>query len=132
MAKQQQDESGGRSRGGSRAEQVRSAVDQALQAASSQLTRERAQDIADELAAAAGRVREALEDLKPPSGDELRRVDERIAGLEKRIAALEAATGTAPPKATARRAPTRRPAAAAAKKPAAKKPAGRTPPERGS
>ena len=59
---------------GSRTDQVRSAVDMAFQAAGAQLGRERAIDLADELASAAQRVREALEELRPPTTDDLKRV----------------------------------------------------------
>jgi polyhydroxyalkanoate synthesis regulator phasin len=74
-----------------RAESVRTAAAQAVAAAAgqAQVTRDRAQEIADELAGAAGRVREALEDLRPPSGDELRDVRARIEALEARVAELE-------------------------------------------
>jgi polyhydroxyalkanoate synthesis regulator phasin len=74
-----------------RAESVRTAAAQAVAAAAgqAQLTRDRAQEIADELAGAAGRVREALEDLRPSSGDELRDVRARIEALEERVAELE-------------------------------------------
>lgn len=105
-----------------RTDQVRTAVDQAFQQAvdGAQLTRERAQEIADELAAAAGRVREALDELRPPSGDDLRSLGDRLDALEARIAKLEAATKPAP----ARRTTARKPAAkkpATTRKPAAKR-----------
>jgi polyhydroxyalkanoate synthesis regulator phasin len=81
----------------SRAEAVRSAVDQAFrdsaaqgQAAAEQ-SRERAQDIVDQLATAAGRVREVLDDLRPPTGEDLKGIRKELAGLERRVAALEAA-----------------------------------------
>ena len=72
MAKQQQGSST-RRQAAERADQVRSAVEEAFQSASSQLTKERAQEIADELSSAADRVREALEQLRPPTGDDVRR-----------------------------------------------------------
>jgi hypothetical protein len=93
----------------SRADQVRAAVDQAFQAAGAQLTRERAQEIADDLGAAAQRVRETLEELRPSSVDDIRRLDERLIALEERVAKLE------------KPAPARKPAARRA--PAARKPA---------
>jgi polyhydroxyalkanoate synthesis regulator phasin len=100
----------------SRTDQVRSAVDQAFQAAGSQLSRERAQEIADDLSAAAQRVRETLEELRPPSTDELRDLQDRLAALERRVAALEK------PAPKPRRPPaTRKPAQ---RKPTARKPAG--------
>lgn len=93
-----------------RAESVRTAAAQAVAAAAgqAQLTRDRAQEIADELAGAAGRVREALEDLRPPSGDELRDLRGRLEALEARVAELERE------RAPARRAAAERPAKAAA------------------
>ena len=65
-----------------RGETVRQAVDEAFSAAAgqAQFTRERAQEIVDELAGAAGRLREALEDLRPPTGEDVR---ERVARLEQ-------------------------------------------------
>ena len=74
-----------------RADAVRSAAAQAVAAAAgqAQLTRDRAQELADELAGVAGRVREALEDLRPPSGDDVRELGKRLDALERRVAALE-------------------------------------------
>ena len=74
---------------GSRAEQVRSAVEGAFQAAGSQIGRDRAIDLADELAAAAHRVREALEELRPPTTDDLKRIGARLSAIERRLGALE-------------------------------------------
>ena len=79
----------------SRTEAVRSAVEQAFQAQATtaanatQGARDRAQDLVDELAQAAGRVREALDDLRPPSSDEIRGLRDDLRALEKRVAALE-------------------------------------------
>ena len=106
MAKSQQGSST-RRQAAERADQVRSAVEEAFQNASSQLTRERAQEIADELSSAADRVRETLEQIRPPTGDDVRKLVDRLSTLERRVAALEI-PGRAKP---------------AAKKPAAKKPA---------
>ena len=108
------------SKSDSRADQVRSAVDQAFQAAGSQLTRERAEQIADDLFSAAQRVRDALEELRPPTGDEVRRVGERLDAIEKRLAALEATPPAAPARRGAPAAP-RKPVGA--RKPAPRKPA---------
>ena len=79
-------------RSASRADAVRSAVDQAFSASAQQAEqgRERAQDIVDQLGQAAGRVREVLDDLRPPTADELRDLREQVARLERRVAALEA------------------------------------------
>jgi gas vesicle protein len=110
MAKQQQGSST-RQQAAERADQVRSAVEEAFQSASAQLTRERAQELADELSTAAEPVREAIEQLRPPTGDDVRKLVDRLGSLERRVAALEI-PGRAKP---------------AAKKPAAKKPAAKKP-----
>ncbi len=104
-------QTGGAGAGASRADQVRSAVDMAFQAAGAQIGRDRALDLADELASAAQRVREALEELRPPSADDLKRIDQRLGAIERRVKALETA---AKPK----------PKPAAKRKPAARKPTG--------
>jgi polyhydroxyalkanoate synthesis regulator phasin len=86
----------------SRAEAVRSAVDQAFSASAAQgaaaaeQSRERAQDMVDQLAQAAGRVREVLDDLRPPTGEDLKGLRTQIASIERRVAALEAAQRSAP------------------------------------
>jgi polyhydroxyalkanoate synthesis regulator phasin len=78
-----------------RVDAVRSAVDQAFQAtagqgaAAAESGRERAQDIVDQLTQAAGRVREVLDELRPPTADELRALRRAVADLEQRVAALE-------------------------------------------
>jgi hypothetical protein len=113
MGKQEKKKAKSQAASESRADQVRSAVDQAFQAAGSQLTRERAQDIADELAAAAQRVRETLEEMRPSSADDIRRLDDRLIALEERVAKLEAATAAAPRKAPARKPAARRTATGA-------------------
>lgn len=101
-----------------RGDAVRSAVDQAFQATAEQAETARvgAQAIVDEFAQAAGRVREVLEDLRPPSGDELEELRKTVATLEARVAKLEA---DAKKPAPARRAST----TSRAKKPATPKPA---------
>jgi polyhydroxyalkanoate synthesis regulator phasin len=83
-----------------RADAVRSAAVQAFQATAGQagITRERAQELADELATAAGRVIGALDELRPATADDLRSVREEVAALEARIAALEAAGARSAPK----------------------------------
>ncbi|MDQ5807709.1 MAG: hypothetical protein M3320_03440, partial [Actinomycetota bacterium] len=53
--------------------------------------RGRAQDLVDELAQAAGRVREAIDDLRPPTGEELRSLRADLKKLEARVAELESA-----------------------------------------
>jgi polyhydroxyalkanoate synthesis regulator phasin len=81
-----------------RGDAVRSAAAQAIEATAGQagFTRERAQQLADELVQAAGRFRETLEDLRPPGSDELRAMRDRLAALEERVAKLESAPKRAP------------------------------------
>jgi polyhydroxyalkanoate synthesis regulator phasin len=85
----------------SRAEQLRAAVEGAFSATAQGAApvQKRAQDLADELVTAAGRVRDALEDLRPPSPDDLEALRAQVEALEARVAALEAG---AAPKAKAR------------------------------
>ena len=112
MAKKK-DKDKDKAKGAGRADAVRSAVDQAFQTTAEQSVaaaeqgRDAAQDIVDQLAQAAGRVREVLDDLRPPTGDDVRSLKRSIDALERRIAALEGAGKTRP----------------AARKPAARKPA---------
>jgi ABC-type transporter Mla subunit MlaD len=102
---------------GGRSDAVRTAVDQAFQATAEQAetARGRAQDIVDEFAQAAGRVRDALEELRPPTGDEVKSLRETVARLEARVAKLEAEAAKPKPKP---RAPARRTAPRTPKKPA--------------
>ncbi len=76
------------------AEAVRTAVDRTVQATvgSASVTRERAQDLVDEVAQAAGRVREVIDDLRIATGEDLRAVHDDLAALERRVVALERAT----------------------------------------
>src|SRR3954463_1193169 len=75
-----------------RAEAVRSAAAQAFQSTAGQagITRERAQDLADELAQAAGRLIGAFDELRPATADDVRSLRAQVAALEQRVAALEA------------------------------------------
>lgn len=109
------------------ADAVRSAVDQAFQAGQSQFSRERATELVDDLSQVAGRLREALDDLRPIGIEDLKELSDKLDKLEARVAKLEKP-------APARRAPAKRTTAAAkrttttrsstaAKKPAARKPA---------
>ena len=77
----------------SRGDAVRSAAAQAIEATAGQagLTRERAQQLADELAHVANRFRETLDELRPAPADELRILREQVAALEERVKKLEAA-----------------------------------------
>ena len=81
-----------------RAEAVRNAAVQAFQATAGQagISRERAQELADELAGAAGRVIGALDELRPATADDVRSLREQVAALEGRVAALEAAAAEKP------------------------------------
>jgi polyhydroxyalkanoate synthesis regulator phasin len=103
-----------------RTDAVRSAVDQAFSvsaaqgAAAAEQGRERAQDIVDQLATAAGRVREVLDDLRPPTADDVRALAGQVAALEKRVAALEAER---PAKAPPKRSTTRRASSGTSRKP---------------
>jgi hypothetical protein len=100
------------------ADAVRSAVDQAFQAGQSQFSRERASELVDDLSQVAGRLREALDDLRPIGIEDLKQISDKLDSLEVRVATLEK---PAPP----RRAPAKRTTASrastAAKKPAAKR-----------
>ena len=82
----------------SRGDAVRAAAAQAIEATAGQagFTRERAQQLADELVHAADRVRETLEQLRPAGSDDLRGLREQIAVLEERVAKLEKAAKPAP------------------------------------
>jgi ABC-type transporter Mla subunit MlaD len=115
MAKTQK---GTRQQAAERADQLRSAVEDALQSAGSQINRERAQEIADELGSAVDRMRDAFDQLRPPTTDDLRRLVDRLTALERRVAALEIPGRPAAAKKPAAKKP-------AAKKPGAKKPAAR-------
>jgi polyhydroxyalkanoate synthesis regulator phasin len=102
----------------SRGDAVRAAAAQAIEATAGQagFTRERAQQIADELVSAAGRFRETLEDLRPAGSDAIAALRARVEALEARIQKLEAARTT-----------TRRRTTPAKRPPAEKPPAGPPP-----
>jgi polyhydroxyalkanoate synthesis regulator phasin len=97
----------------SRADTVRGAAVQAFQATAGQagVTRERAQELADELASAAGRVIGALDDLRPATADDIRSLRDDVRALEGRVAALEAAGAQAAPKRKAKPKPKPKPKA---------------------
>src|SRR3954471_18501189 len=80
-------------RGPGRADAVRSAAVQAFQSTAGQagITRDRAQDLPDELPQAAGRLIGAFDRLRPATADDVRSLREQVAALEQRVAALEAA-----------------------------------------
>lgn len=71
----------------SRAEAVRAAVDEAVAAAAGQA--QRAQGLVGELGQAAGRMRGALDDLRPPTADEVRALRREVRELADRLDALE-------------------------------------------
>jgi polyhydroxyalkanoate synthesis regulator phasin len=98
----------------SRGDAVRAAAAQAIEATAGQagFTRERAQQIADELVSAAGRFRDTLEDLRPAGGEELAALRERVQALEARVETLEKARTTTRRRTTpAKRSPAKRPPA---------------------
>ena len=79
----------------SRTDAVRTAVDQAFHAGQAQVTREReraqrqAEGVISELAQIATRARETLDELRPPSGEDMRALREAVLALERRVTALE-------------------------------------------
>jgi polyhydroxyalkanoate synthesis regulator phasin len=104
------------------ADAVRSAVDQAFQAGQAQFSRERASELVEDLSQVAGRLREALDDLRPVGPEDIQALSDRIDALAARVAKLEK---PAPAKRTAaKRAPAKR---TTARKPAAKRAAPRKP-----
>jgi hypothetical protein len=123
-------------KGASRSGQVRAAVDQAFQTAGSTLNRDRAQEVADDLATAAQRFRDVVEDALPPTSEELKRLGDRLAVIERRLGALEravpasrTATSKAAPRkkaAPGRKAAPRKKAAPARKSSTARKPASKS------
>jgi len=98
----------------SRTDAVRGAAVQAFQATAGQagVTRERAQELADELASAAGKLIGAFDELRPATADEVRALRTEVRELKERVDALE----TRMKGSSAVRKP------AATKKPAASKP----------
>jgi polyhydroxyalkanoate synthesis regulator phasin len=77
----------------SRTDAVRHAVDDAFSAAAGQAqsTSRRAQDLVDEMGRAAGRVGRAIDDLRPPSAEDVRLLRREVQELKDRVAALEQA-----------------------------------------
>ncbi|HUR87314.1 MAG TPA: hypothetical protein VMY78_18445 [Solirubrobacteraceae bacterium] len=93
----------------SRAEQVREAAEQAFKA---QIPRERISELLDELGSTAGRLRGAVDELRPASEAELKSLRAEVHALVKRVEALEAKPKPAP-----RRRPATKSAAPRARKP---------------
>jgi polyhydroxyalkanoate synthesis regulator phasin len=77
----------------SRGEQLRAAVEGAFGATAQGAApvQKRAQELADELVGAASRVRDVLEELRPPSPEELDVLRAQVDALERRVAELESA-----------------------------------------
>ena len=118
----------------SRTDAVRQAVDQAFQA---QIPRERIGELLDELGHTAGRLRGAVDDLRPASADDVKSLRADLQELTARVAALESAAKPKPaarkPAAkttAARRTPAKRAAATTPAKP--RKPAAEPKPSGGS
>jgi phage shock protein A len=107
------DQDGPQSTGGakSRAEQLRAAVEGAFGATAQGAApvQKRARqalalgDLADELVGAASRVRDVLEELRPPSPEELDALRAQVDALERRVAELESATAKSKPKSKPKR-----------------------------
>jgi hypothetical protein len=93
----------------SRTDAVRDAVDQAFK---TQIPRERLGELLDELGNTAGRLRGAVDDIRPASEADVKALRAELETLTARVAALESKPKPAP----RRRAPAAKPAAA--KKPA--------------
>src|SRR5215210_8891481 len=83
---------------------VRTAVERTFQATadSAQSTRTRAQDLVDEVAGAAGRVREMIEDIRVL--EDLKGLRTEVEALTRRVAALESSSSTRAKPATRTRA----------------------------
>jgi hypothetical protein len=69
------------------ADALRAAVDQTFQATLG--ARGRAQELVDEIATVAGRVRGALDELRLATGDDVKELHQQIEALERRVTALE-------------------------------------------
>ncbi|MDX6702755.1 MAG: hypothetical protein QOF26_2981 [Baekduia sp.] len=104
----------------SRAEQLRAAVEGAFGATASSAApvQKRAAELADELVGAASRVREVLEELRPPSPEDLAALRAQIERLEGRVAELEAKAAEKPATAPRRASTAKRPPAAKKRPPA--------------
>jgi ABC-type transporter Mla subunit MlaD len=115
----------------SRTEAVRQAVDQAFQA---QIPRERISELLDELGNTAGRLRGAVDELRPASAEEVKTLRAEVRALAARVDAVESAAKAKPkPKPAPRRpAAKRAPAASGAAKPGKRAAAKPEPPSAGS
>ena len=101
---------------------VRTAVERTFHATADQAqsTRTRAQDLVDEVAGAAGRLREMVDQLSV-----LEDIKKQVEALSGRVAALERGGGSAKPAATTSRKPAASRKRATSRKPAARKTAAR-------
>ena len=101
---------------------VRTAVERTFHATAegAQSTRTRAQDLVDEVAGAAGRLREMVDQLSV-----LEDIKKQVEALSSRVAALERVGGSAKPAATTSRKPAASRKRATSRKPAARKTAAR-------
>lgn len=106
----------------SRADAVREAAEQAFKA---QIPRERISELLDELGNTAGRLRGAVDELRPATEAELKTLRAEVRALADRVQTLEAA-GTAKPAPRPRRKSASAPAKTAA--PRARKPRAAKPP----
>ena len=104
----------------SRADAVRDAVDQAFK---NQIPRERISELLDELGHTAGRLRGAVDELRPATEADLKSLKAEVEKLTARVAALETAPKAAPRRRStaAKPAASRSTAKSAAAKPAAAK-----------
>ncbi|MDX6720402.1 MAG: hypothetical protein QOJ63_2656 [Solirubrobacteraceae bacterium] len=99
----------------SRTDAVRQAVDQAFQA---QIPRERISELLDDLGNTAGRLRGAVDELRPASAEDVKTLRAEVQALAARVDAIEAAAKPKPkPKPAPRRPAAKQAAASGAAKP---------------
>ena len=79
----------------SRTDAVRQAVDQAFQ---TQIPRERISELLDELGSTAGRLRGAVDELRPASAEEVKTLRAEVQSLAVRVEALESAASKPAPR----------------------------------
>jgi polyhydroxyalkanoate synthesis regulator phasin len=101
---------GSKNRGERGADTVRAAVERTFQATAgqAQMTRERAQELVDDLSGATSRVREVLDDLRVATGEDVKALEHQIRKLERRVAALEKDAKPARRRSPAKRSPAKR------------------------
>jgi len=97
----------------SRTDAVRQAVDQAFQ---SQIPRERISELLDELGNTAGRLRGAVDELRPASAEEVKTLRADVKALAARVDELEAAAKRPAPRRPAAKRPAAKPRKAATAK----------------